>query len=192
MSSRRWTSCSQRVVYVSASHVQGLRLTRALNGGGAGVQIREDTLLAASEHGLGTARSRGERLFGSRVPNAKVAETLHAKGDHRLPAMTLYEIVLRRPEREEIRFTDYPPKVGSILLIDNNNFSSSTSETLSTRSRKSATSVSPTIPPTSACESNWCRRTEAASIKLENLTICTKIAELYVYVHVCLTRVNNY
>jgi hypothetical protein len=36
--------------------------------------------------------------------------------------MTLYEIVLRRPDRDEIRFTDHPPKVGSTLLIDNQPF----------------------------------------------------------------------
>jgi len=36
--------------------------------------------------------------------------------------MTLYEIVVRRQERDEIRFTDHPPKVGSTLLIDNQPF----------------------------------------------------------------------
>jgi hypothetical protein len=36
--------------------------------------------------------------------------------------MTLYEIVLRRPERDETRFTDHPPKVGSTLVIDNQPF----------------------------------------------------------------------
>ena len=34
--------------------------------------------------------------------------------------MALYEIVLRRPHREdEIRFTDHEPRVGSTLLIEN-------------------------------------------------------------------------
>jgi hypothetical protein len=79
MSSRRWTCCSQRLVYLSANHVQGLRLTRALNRGEAGVQVPEDTVLGR-QRALTGYRSEPKRA-APRLQGAErqVAETLHTR-----------------------------------------------------------------------------------------------------------------
>lgn len=76
--------------------------------------------------------------------------------------MALYEIVLRRPERDEIRFTDHPPKVVSTLLIDNQPFLVKHVGDLRHAIARSRYICLPTIPPNSDHDfSNGARGTEA-------------------------------